>query len=216
VVLRRVVFCWAALSWAAWQGVAAGAIGAGAVALVGAAEAVGAGAVSSAGVGAAPAAVPPISGHFALRTVDGREVTDATWRGKWLLVYFGYTSCPDICPTVLLRVGQALDALGPLASRVQPIFITVDPERDTDQRLATYVAAFNSRVVGLRGDPGQIREAAREFHVYYRARSLGNGEYTVDHSSFLYLVAPDGQFTKLLADSLPVARLTDELRAVVR
>lgn len=192
------VLCWAALMWAAWQAVAGGA-------------------ATGAGVGSnAPVPVPAISGHFALQTVEGREVTDATWRGKWLLVYFGYTSCPDVCPTVLLRVGQALDALGPLGARVQPIFITVDPERDTAQRLATYMAAFNSRVVGLRGDPAQVREAAREFHVYYRARSLGNGEYTVDHSSFLYLVAPDGQFTKLLADSLPVAKLTAELRAVVR
>jgi protein SCO1/2 len=205
VVVRRAVFCWAALSWAALQGVA-----------VGAAGAIGAGTVTSAGTGAPPAAVPQISGHFALQTVDGREVTDATYRGKWLLVYFGYTSCPDICPTVLLRVGQALDALGPLAGRVQPIFITVDPERDTAQRLATYMAAFKSRVVGLRGAPGQIRAAAREFHAYYRARGLGNGEYTVDHSSFLYLVTPEGRFAKLLADTLPVAQLTDELRAVVR
>src|SRR5579859_5006707 len=103
------------------------------------------------------ATVPSISGHFTLQTLNGREVTDASYRGKWLLVYFGYTSCPDICPTVLLRVGQALDALGPLAGRVQPIFITVDPERDTAQRLATYMAAFDSRVVGLRGAPEKIR-----------------------------------------------------------
>ena len=189
MVARPVLVCWTALVSVAWQAVAAG---------------------------AEPATVPPISGHFALQTVEGREVTDATYRGKWLLVYFGYTSCPDICPTVLVRVGEALAALGPLAGRVQPIFITVDPERDTAKRLATYMAALHSRVVGLRGDPARIRAAAREFHVYYRARGLGNGEYTVDHSSFLYLVAPDGQFAKLLADSLPVAKLTDELRAVVR
>lgn len=167
-------------------------------------------------IAAAAAASPSISGHFTLQTLDGREVTDAVYRGKWLLVYFGYTSCPDICPTVLVRVGEALTALGPLAVRVQPIFITVDPERDTAKRLGSYLAALHSHVVGLRGDPVQICEAAREFHVYYRARSLGDGEYTVDHSSFLYLVAPDGQFTKLLADSLPTGKLTDELRAVVR
>jgi protein SCO1/2 len=165
---------------------------------------------------AAPAAAPLISGHFSLQTVAGRAVTEANYRGKWLLVYFGYTSCPDVCPTVLLRVGQVLAALGPLAGRVQPIFITVDPQRDTAKRLATYMAAFDSRVVGLRGAPEQIRAAAREFHVYYRARSLGNAEYTVDHSSFLYLMGPDGQFVKLLADSLPVAQLTDELREALR
>jgi protein SCO1/2 len=160
--------------------------------------------------------VPSISGHFTLQTLDGREVTDASYHGKWLLVYFGYTSCPDICPTVLLRVGQAMQSLGPLASKVQPIFITLDPARDTQPRLTKYMAAFDSRLVGLRGDAEQTREAARQFHVFYRLRSLGNGEYTVDHSSFLYVVNPDGQFAKLLADSVPAEQLADELRELAR
>ena len=158
---------------------------------------------------------PSISGHFALQALDGREVTDASYRGKWLLVYFGYTSCPDICPTVLLRVGQAMQSLGSLADKVQPLFITLDPARDTQPRLAKYMAAFDSRLVGLRGDPEQIRAAARQFHVYYRLRGLGNGEYTVDHSSFLYVVKPDGQFAKLLADSLSADQLADQLRELV-
>ena len=161
------------------------------------------------------AQLPSISGHFALQALDGREVTDAAYRGKWLLVYFGYTSCPDICPTVLLRVGQALDQLGALADRVQPIFITVDPARDTAQRLKQYMGAFSPRIVGLRGDPQQVGEAARQFHVFYRARDLGNGEYTVDHSSFLYVVSPEGRFEKLLADSLPADKLAGELRSLV-
>jgi protein SCO1 len=163
----------------------------------------------------AAAPLPSISGHFSLQTLDGREVTDATYRGKWLLVYFGYTSCPDICPTVLLRIGQALDSLGSLADRVQPIFITVDPSRDSASRLKQYMAAFNPHIVGLRGNPQQIGEAAREFHVYYRNRDLGNGEYTVDHSSFLYVVTPEGRFQKLLQDSLPADTLTTELRTLV-
>jgi mono/diheme cytochrome c family protein len=116
---------------------------------------------------------------------------------------------------VLLRLGQTLDLLGSLADRVQPIFITVDPARDTSQRLSKYMAAFNSHIVGLRGDPEQTQEAARQFHVYYRARALGNGEYTVDHSSFLYVVTPEGRFEKLLADSLPADKLAGELRALV-
>lgn len=168
---------------------------------------------------AAPSATVPggmtISGHFALQTLDGREVTDASYRGKWLLVYFGYTSCPDVCPTVLVRVGAALDSLGSLAERVQPLFVTVDPARDTPQRLSKYMAAFNARIVGLRGDETRTKEAARQFHVYYRARSLGNGEYTVDHSSFLYVVSPEGRFEKLLADSLPADKLAAEMRALV-
>jgi protein SCO1/2 len=185
---------------AATVGVAAGVLGAAGVAVAAATS--------------APMA-PEISGHFALQTLDGREVTDDTYRGKWLLVYFGYTSCPDICPTVLLRVGQALESLGSLADRVQPIFITVDPARDTAERLSKYMAAFNSHIVGLRGSPDQIRQAARQFHVYYHTRSLGNGDYTVDHSSFLYVVTPEGHFEKLLADSLPVDKLTAELRTLV-
>jgi protein SCO1/2 len=170
---------------------------------------------------AAPLSTPPsasgaglISGHFTLNGLDGKEVTDATYRGKWLVVYFGYTYCPDVCPTVLIRMGQALKELGSLADRIQPIFITVDPDRDTAQHLAQYMSAFSSRITGLRGDPEQIRAAARQFHVYYRTRSLGNGEYSVDHSSYLYVMAPDGRFVKLLADSLPEDQLAEALRTL--
>ena len=169
----------------------------------------------------APAATEPsglgpgsIPGHFTLNRLDGQEVTDSTYRGKWLLVYFGYTYCPDVCPTVLIRIGQALKELGSLADRIQPVFITVDPDRDTAQHLAQYMAAFDSRIIGLRGDPDQTRAAARQFHVYYRTRSLGDGEYSVDHSSFLYVMAPNGQFKKLLADSLPADQLSEALRAL--
>jgi cytochrome oxidase Cu insertion factor (SCO1/SenC/PrrC family) len=162
----------------------------------------------------APATGGPavISGHFTLNGLDGQQVTDANYRGKWLLVYFGYTYCPDVCPTVLMRIGQALKELGSVADRIQPLFITVDPERDTAPHLAQYMAAFDSRIVGLRGDSAQIRDAARQFHVYYRARSLGNGEYTVDHSSFVYVIAPDGNFRTLLADSLQADQLEETLR----
>jgi protein SCO1/2 len=152
-----------------------------------------------------------ISGHFTLETLDGQEVSDATYRGKWLLVYFGYTSCPDVCPTVLIRIGQALDKLGGLAEQIQPIFITVDPDRDTAHHLAQYMAAFNSRIVGLRGDSDQIRAAAQQFHAYYRTRSLGNGEYSIDHSSYLYVIAPNGHFVRLLADSLPADQIAGVL-----
>jgi protein SCO1/2 len=179
----------------------------------------GAGRSVAAGSAAAVPAVPdlPVSagsipGHFTLQTLDGHEVSDETYRGRWMLIYFGYTYCPDVCPTVLIRMGQALDALGPLASRVQPVFITVDPTRDTAPHLVKYLAAFSPKIVGLRGDPDQIQSAAKQFHVYYRARSLGNGQYSVDHSSYLYVMAPDGHFARLLADSLTADQLADELR----
>ena len=170
--------------------------------------------LSRAAVSQPPA--PLISGHFALTGVDEHGVTDATYRGKWLLVYFGYTYCPDVCPTVLLRVGQALDSLGPVADRVQPVFITVDPARDTSEHLKKYLASFSPRIIGLRGTAEQTAAAARQFHVYYRARSLGDGEYSVDHSSLIYVIGPDGKFAKLLADSLPVERLVAELRELTK
>jgi protein SCO1/2 len=162
------------------------------------------------------AQVPPFSARFELQTLDGQQVTEATFRGRWLLVYFGYTFCPDVCPTVLTDVGHALNALGPLADRIQPIFITVDPIRDTASHMGEYLRAFSSRIVGLRGDPRQIELVSKRFHTYYRARSLGNGAYAVDHSSFLYVISPEGHVAKVLPDSLRDDKLAEELRQLVQ
>jgi protein SCO1 len=163
------------------------------------------------------AAAPRIGGHFALVTPDGRAVTDATYRGKWLLVYFGYTSCPDACPTAMASVAGALDQLGPLADRVQPLFITVDPERDTPPIVADYVKSFDARIVGLTGTPEQLADAAKAFRVYYVDRSLGNDrDYAVDHSSFLYVIDPRGAFATLLTGDLPGHQLADELRRLAQ
>jgi protein SCO1/2 len=159
--------------------------------------------------------LPQIGGHFALSTPDGRHVTDATFHGKWLLIYFGYTSCPDVCPTTLSAMALALDKLGPLADKVQPVFITVDPERDTSKIVGEYVKDFDPRFVGLVGSPQEIGAAAQEFHVYYRVRLLGNSEYVVDHSSFIYLLDPDGAFVRLLTGDLPGHQLADELRKLM-
>ena len=169
------------------------------------------------GFAALPTApLPEIRAQFTLQALDGHEVTQSNYAGRWLLVYFGYTFCPDVCPTVLLNVGQALQSLGPAGARLQPIFITVDPARDTAAHLQKYLAAFSPRIVGLRGDAQQLAAAAREFHVYYRARSLGNGDYAIDHSSYLYVIAPDGHLVKVLPDSLPLPQLTAELKALMQ
>jgi protein SCO1/2 len=157
-----------------------------------------------------------IRARFSLRGLDGREVTEGSYPGHWLLVYFGYTFCPDVCPTVLIKVGQVLDSLGPLQEHLQPLFITVDPARDTEQHLRQYLTAFNSHIVGLRGDPSQLAAAARQFHVYYRERSVGNGDYAIDHSSYLYVIAPAGRLVKVLPDSLPQAQMTAELRQLLQ
>lgn len=164
----------------------------------------------------AAAPLPELRARFTLQGLDGHEVTQSSYAGRWLLVYFGYTFCPDVCPTVLLNVGHALQSLGPPGARLQPIFITVDPARDSASHLQKYLAAFSPRIVGLRGDAQQLAAAAREFHVYYRARSLGNGDYAIDHSSYLYVIAPDGHLVKVLPDSLPPSRLTAELQALVQ
>jgi protein SCO1/2 len=163
-----------------------------------------------------PTPQPLISGNFELETLDGRTVTEADYRGKWLLVYFGYTSCPDVCPTVLNEIGGALNELGPLAAKLQPIFITVDPTRDKPKVLAAYLQSFDPRIVGLYGSGEQTEAAAKNFHVYYRLRSLGNGQYTVDHSGFLYVIDPKGKFVKLLTGDLPGHQMAQALRGVVR
>jgi protein SCO1/2 len=166
---------------------------------------------------APPPAPPPlaIGAHFSLTTANGSAVTERSYRGKWLLVYFGYTFCPDACPTALSAIAAALERLGPLADRVQPLFVTVDPERDTPAVVADYVRAFDPRIIGLIGTPEQTAAAAREFRVYYVARKLGDDEYAIDHSSFLYLINPQGEFVRLLTGDLPGHSLADALRPLL-
>ena len=141
-----------------------------------------------------------IGGPFTLTDGAGKGVTDQTYRGKYMLVYFGYTFCPDVCPTTLNDVAQALDKLGPRADRVDPLFITVDPARDTADVVKQYAAAFSPRLQGLTGTPAQIATVAHEYRVYYAQHKTGPnpGDYTMDHSSILYLMDPAGQFVGII------------------
>ena len=144
-----------------------------------------------------------IGGPFTLTDGAGRTVTDADFRGRYLLVYFGYTFCPDVCPTTLNQVAEALERLGSRADRLQTVFITVDPARDTAKVVSDYAAAFSPRIRGLTGTPEQIASVAREYRVYYEVQkpAAAGGEYTVDHSSILYLMDPQGHFlTPIRAD----------------
>jgi protein SCO1/2 len=148
------------------------------------------------------APVPGFAARFALTTAEGTDVTEASYRGKWLLVYFGYTYCPDLCPTTLAALAGAVERLGPAADRVQPLFITVDPERDTPAILAAYVQAFGGHLVALRGSDADTAAAARAFRVSYARRDLGDGSYAMDHSSYIYVVDPQGRLVGLVtADS---------------
>jgi protein SCO1/2 len=137
-----------------------------------------------------------VGGPFSLVDGDGKTVTDQTWRGKYMLVYFGYTFCPDVCPTTLSAVADALDKLGAKADRIQPLFVTVDPKRDTPPIVKQYAEAFSPRLIGLTGSAAQIAAAAKAYRVYYAEHRTGPGpdDYSMDHSSVLYLMGPDGRF----------------------
>jgi protein SCO1 len=137
--------------------------------------------------------------RFALTAAsDGAAITEQTYRGKWLVVYFGYTSCPDVCPTTLLDIAQALQALGPRAGAVQGLFITVDPKRDTPGVLTEYVKSFDPHFVALTGTAAQIAAAAKDFNVFHEQHNNDDGGYSVDHSAYVYLIDPEGRLAKAI------------------
>ena len=149
----------------------------------------------------APAVVQAqaIGGPFKLTTSRGETVTDRDFRDKWLLVYFGYTHCPDICPTTLAEVVQTIDRLDAAGAQVQPLFISIDPERDTPDVMDAYVKALDARIIGLTGTPAEIAAAARGYKVHYaKVKSQDNEQgYQMEHSSFVYLIRPDGGYATL-------------------
>ena len=130
-----------------------------------------------------------------LRLTDhhGQERTLADFKGKVVTIFFGYTQCPDVCPTALSGMSTVMQELGPDAERVQVIFVTVDPERDTPELLAQYVPAFDARFLGLYGTPEKIAEVAKEFRVFYRKSGDLAGHYTIDHTAGTYVFGPDGR-----------------------
>jgi protein SCO1/2 len=155
-----------------------------------------------------------VGGPFALTDDHGNPVTDQTYRGRWMLVYFGYTFCPDVCPTELQTIAGALDKLGPEAKSVAPLFITIDPERDTPQALANYVKLFDDRLIGLTGSAEQISTVARAYRVYYaKVTPKDSTTYLMDHSSFIYLVGPDGKLRALFRPGESAQELADGIRA---
>ena len=142
-----------------------------------------------------PTSTAQVGGPFSLIGPTGGPVADRDFRGKFLLVYFGYTHCPDVCPTTLEEVAAALQSLGPRAARVQPIFITVDPRRDTPGIVGPYAAHFSRQILGLTGSPAQIAAVERAYNVYASPESTPEQlDAAIDHSSVLYLMGPDGSF----------------------
>lgn len=139
---------------------------------------------------------PTIGGAFELVDHWGRKVTDQDFRGRYLLVFFGFTYCPDVCPAELQTISAALDRLGTLARNVQPLFVTVDPERDTATVLADYLKHFDQRILGLTGRPAQIAQATKAYRVYAAKDAQGAGEagYIINHSTVVYFMDTDGRY----------------------
>ena len=158
-----------------------------------------------------------IGGPFRLTDQNGKTVTDATFRGRYMLIYFGYSFCPDVCPTTLGVAAQALEKLGGDAKRVVPIFITIDPERDTPKVLAEYMKAFGPDFVGLTGSEAAIKDVEKKYRVYAVKKPLDSskgsgGAYGMDHSSVLYLMGPDGKLISFYDDVISPDDLAKELR----
>jgi cytochrome oxidase Cu insertion factor (SCO1/SenC/PrrC family) len=153
-----------------------------------------------------------IGGPFTLTDQNGKQRNDTEFRGKLMVVYFGYTYCPDVCPTDLMAITQALDALGPEAEGVQPVFITIDPERDT-KVLAEYISAFHRSFVGLTGSPEDIRRVANLYKAFYvKVRDERSGEYSIDHAGVVYLMGRNGEYLGFMPPQTNPDRLTEILR----
>lgn len=161
-----------------------------------------------------------VTGEFDLVDHSGRRVSSSDFEGMWRLVFFGYTHCPDVCPTTMATVAQVLDELGDDAGRVQPLFITIDPTRDTPAALADYVAAFHPRVIGLTGSPEAVAAAARSFRVYFSKVTFdgddggaADPDYAIDHTAFLYLMDAEGRYAKAFSPSDAAADIAAAIRA---
>lgn len=159
--------------------------------------------------------VPGFAARFALTTAEGAPVSEASYRGKWLLVYFGYTYCPDACPTALAALAGAVERLGSAGERVQPLFITVDPDRDTPAILAAYAQSFGGHLAALRGSTAETAAAAQAFRASYVRRDLGGGSYAMDHSSYIYIVDPQGRLVRLVTADSAVHDLAATLQGLL-
>ena len=135
-----------------------------------------------------------IGGPFRLVDQNGKHVTDQDLKGRPFLVFFGFTHCPDVCPTTLFDVSEVMRSLGPDADRTGALFITVDPERDTAAALKEYLGSFDTHVRGLTGDADALAAVAKEYRVYYKKVPLDGGDYTMDHTAIVYLMDKDGRF----------------------
>jgi len=156
-----------------------------------------------------------IGGPFQLTDQNGKMVTDADLKGKWSLIYFGYTHCPDACPTALNDISIALEELGAKRDEVRPVFITVDPERDTSEALKSYVTSFDAPILALTGTPEQVAQAAKGYRVYYAKHPEAGGDYSMDHSSVIYVMDPEGRFTASFTHESTPEQIAERLKKLL-
>jgi len=156
-----------------------------------------------------------IGGPFHLTDQNGNRVTDADLKGKWSLIYFGYTHCPDACPTALNDIAVALDELGARRAAVRPVFITVDPERDTPEALKSYVASFDAPILALTGTQQEVAQAAKAYRVYYAKHPEPGGDYSMDHSSVIYVMDPEGRFTASFTHESSPEQIAERLKKLL-
>ncbi len=155
-------------------------------------------------------------GPFTLTNHMGQKVTEKDFDGTWRLIYFGFTFCPAICPTELAKTTKALNAIGDKAAQITPIFITVDPERDTVEVMKGYVASFHPRLIGLTGTAEQIKKVAKEYKIYYaKVDDPQMTEYTMDHSSFIYFMDPDNNLRAIFRADDDAAVMADKINAAI-
>lgn len=180
-------------------------------------------AIASCAAPAQPAVAQPqdaggIDARYLLMDANGRAVTDQDFPGRFQLIGFGYVSCPDVCPTTLSQMAAILARLGAQAERVQPLFVTVDPERDSPDILRRYTASFDARIVPLTGSAELIRRAADHFNVRYekvREPGAAPGVYVVDHTAGMFLLGPDGRFIAKFAYATPPEQVVARLRELI-
>ena len=156
-----------------------------------------------------------IGGPFRLIDQNGNNVTNTDLEGKWLLVYFGYTHCPDACPTALNNIALALRDLGAAKQQMRPVFITIDPERDTSQALKDYVSAFDAPLLALTGSADAIAQAAAEYRVYYAKRPEPSGDYLMDHTAIIYVMNPQGRFVASFTPEDPPEQIAARLKLLL-
>ncbi|MFI5606979.1 SCO family protein [Amycolatopsis sp. NPDC051903] len=159
----------------------------------------------------------PIDATFSLVDHHGAPVTEKSYRGRWITVFFGFTHCRVVCPRALGRLSAVLDGLGPLAEQIRPLYITVDPDRDTPEVMRAYLETGHPRFTGLTGTPEQIDAAKRSFRVFARRKDdpADPDGYAVPHTAITYVLNPDGEYTTHLTDGLDTETFTERLRAAV-